>query len=328
MKMPFRWVEEELPGPRWQDLFTRTCPAYRAWFLAEGDERRPSLEDSRAALERYMPELLPVWRRLVELAGGGEDVARMLCLHRPTPYLAGCSQAVWTRGELALVRNYDYHPGACEGLFLSSRWSGTRVLAASDCLWGALDGMNEHGLVLALAFGGRRVVGDGFGIPLVLRYALETCRTTPEALEVLCRIPSHMAYNVLVLDAGGEHALVVLSPDAGPRVERVAVATNHQPARDWSEYDRWTRSGEREEFLKAMLSDPGLDLEAFKALFLQPPLFANRYERGFGTLYTAAYLPASRELEVSWRGARVRQRLDAFEERTLVIPLEAAPRPA
>ena len=30
--------------------------------------------------------------------------------------------------------------------------------------------MNEYGLVVALSFGGSREVGDGFGIPLILRY--------------------------------------------------------------------------------------------------------------------------------------------------------------
>jgi hypothetical protein len=44
-----------------------------------------------------MPELLPHWEHLVELSGGDEQVARMLSLYRPTPFLAGCSQAVWSR---------------------------------------------------------------------------------------------------------------------------------------------------------------------------------------------------------------------------------------
>ena len=45
----------------------------------------------------------------------------------------------------------------------------------SDCLWGLLDGMNDRGLAVSLTFGGRPDVGDGFAIPLVVRYVLETC---------------------------------------------------------------------------------------------------------------------------------------------------------
>ena len=78
---------------------------------------------------------------------------------------------------------------------------GTPVLAMSDCGWGAIDGINAAGLSVSLAFGGRTAVGEGFGIPLVLRYSLQTCETTAEAGAVLTRVPSHMSYNVTVLDA-------------------------------------------------------------------------------------------------------------------------------
>lgn len=324
MKLPFRWIREDRPGAGWASLLRRTWPAYRRWFLAEGEDRRPGLAEARAALELHMPELVPTWERLVRLADGDPDVARMLPLYRPAPYLAGCSQAVWLRDRPMLVRNYDYHPGACEGIFLLSDWNGTKVLASGDCLWGALDGMNEHGLVLALAFGGRRVAGDGFGIPLILRYALETCRTTAGALAVLQRIPSHMPYNVSVLDVSGDHAVVVLGPDREPLVQRTSVATNHQPSQEWSEYDAWTRSAERERHLLASLDDPELDGEAFLERFLVPPLHATHYERGYGTLYTAAYFPGQREACFLWPGTRVDQGLETFEERSLVVPLLGA----
>ena len=49
------------------------------------------------------------------------------------------------------------------------------MLGMSDCLWGLLDGVNDAGLAVSLTFGGRRDVGDGFAIPLVVRYLLETC---------------------------------------------------------------------------------------------------------------------------------------------------------
>jgi hypothetical protein len=38
-----------------------------------------------------MPELVPTWHRLVELAGGGELVAQMLTLYNPPAYLTGSS---------------------------------------------------------------------------------------------------------------------------------------------------------------------------------------------------------------------------------------------
>ena len=87
-----------------------------------------------------MPELVPTWRRLVELAGGGDHAARLLGLYRPTPYLSGCSQAVWTRDSPLLVRNYDYRPELCEGTLLFRAGHGTKVSAMSDCLWACSTG--------------------------------------------------------------------------------------------------------------------------------------------------------------------------------------------
>ncbi len=326
--MLFRWLREDRPGEVWQRLFQQSWPSYRAWFLREGDARRPSLEHCRRRLGETMPELVGLWERLVHLAGDDAQAARMLSLYRPTPYLAGCSQAVWSRGEPFLVRNYDYRPAACEGTFMHSTWAGTRVLAASDCLWGVLDGINEHGLVVALAFGGRSVVGDGFGIPLMLRYVLETCRTAPEAIAVLQRVPSHMAYNVSVLDETGANAVVYLSPDREPIVASTAVATNHQLGVEWSAYDQRTRSAERERFLTEELDLPSHDAQSFTKLFLEPPLFATNYEQSFGTLYTAVYSPRRRSVVYLWRGARVEQSLDDYREQDLVVPLVSSMPPS
>ncbi len=57
------------------------------------------------------------------------------------------------------------------------------VIGMSDCTWGLLDGMNADGLSASLAFGGRKISGDGFGIPLVIRYLLETASTVDEAVD-------------------------------------------------------------------------------------------------------------------------------------------------
>src|ERR1044071_3484800 len=48
--------EDKLPG-----LYAERGPAYRSWYLKDGAAARPSLEEARAALERHMPELVPMW---------------------------------------------------------------------------------------------------------------------------------------------------------------------------------------------------------------------------------------------------------------------------
>lgn len=320
----FRWVREDEPGKAWKALFDRAWPSYRKWFLREGDRARPTLRASRAALREHMPELVPTWERLIDCAGGGRQVARLLSLYCPTPYVTGCSQAVWTRGTPLLVRNYDFHPSAHEGFFLYSAWRGTRTIVASDCLWGVLDGMNEHGLVVSLAFGGRREVGEGFGIPLILRYVLETCSTLAEARDVLKRVPSHMSYNVSLLDASGEHAVAVVAPDRAVKILSSAVATNHQHGTKWTRYDQFTCSADRERHLESLVENPRVTAEGFTMRFLRAPLYSTRWERAFGTLYTSAYRPVERTVQFLWPGESVEQSFDDFNATERVIRLGGA----
>ena len=68
----------------------------------------------------HMPELVPTWEPLVELAGGSERGGRMLTLYNPPVLgrlLAGGASGRGTGP--ALVRNYDYAPRlldrACTG---------------------------------------------------------------------------------------------------------------------------------------------------------------------------------------------------------------------
>jgi predicted choloylglycine hydrolase len=266
-----------------------------------------------------MPELVPLWERLTEAMGGSDLAARLLSLYRPTPYLVACSQALWTRGEPMIVRNYDYHPLRCEGRLCLTRWLGTRVIASMDSLWGVLDGMNEHGLGLTLAFGGRKVVGDGFGIPLILRYALELCRDTADAVEGLRAVPSHMAYTIGVLDRRGAFATVYVAPDQPAEVVQKEVATNHQGAVEWTEHARTTNTVRRERFLIERIRDPHETPDQFVDRFLAEPVYNTEYERAFGTLYTAVYHLQSGQMQYRWPKRSWHQSFARFTEGQALI---------
>jgi len=323
MQLAFTALDEATPGARWQALFQRLWPSYRRWYLREGIEERPTYLECRRALKRHMPELVPTWERLAELAGGGDLEARFLSLYRPPAYLAGCSQAIWPGAEPMLVRNYDYSPQAFDGVILRSAWRGRAVMGMSDCLIGLVDGMNEQGLAVSLTFGGRRVVGDGFGVPLVLRYLLETCGTAKEAGKALARLPVHMAYNVTALDAQGRRVTVYLSPDRPAVVTSAAVATNHQERVEWGQHARLTASVERERFLLQRLMLHEEPQEAFVAAFLKPPLYSLAFDRGFGTLYTAVYWPERGAACFRWPDLAWTQSLADFAEGTRLPSLPA-----
>ena len=314
MHLTFSAVEEALPGPKWRDLFRHHWPAYRHWFLSAGIEARPTYAEAAAMLKTHMPELLPTYERMCDLSGGGDLEARFLALYNPPAYLTGCSQVVWPGTSPVLIRNYDYAPALCEGLILHSRWNGRSVLAMVDCLWGALDGVNEAGLAVSLTFGGRQVVGQGFGVPVILRYILEFCDTVADAAEVLRRVPSHMAYNITALDRTGAFVTAYLAPDRPPALKQIPIAANHQGRIDWHKYARATATVERERFLFFRLQETGMTIEKLTTCFMRPPLYTTAYDNGFGTIYTAAYRPDTMEATYIWPDGSWHQSIGAFEE--------------
>lgn len=311
----FRAFQEPEFGPTWAAVFEELWPHYRTWFLREGEEARASYATSARMLHAHMPELMPAYEHIVDLAGGGDLAARMLSLYKPPPYLAACSQGVWNRGgSPLLVRNYDYAPSRMEGIIWSTRLLERRVIGMGDCLWGLLDGMNDAGLAVSLTFGGRRVLGDGFGIPIVVRYLLEICEDLAQVREVLARLPYGLSHNLTIVDRSGEVLTAYLSPDRDPIFRDFPAATNHQGIVEWPEQARATRTIERERCIVSMLDAPETTAEGFVDAFLRAPLFSTAYASGFGTLYTAEYRAVDGTVEFRWPTYDWRLGFDAFVE--------------
>lgn len=309
--LTFYGINESVPERRWKALFEATWQGYRSWYLREGHGARPSLAVARRQLERYMPELVPTWERLVELIDGDETAARMLTLYDPPRFLPGCSQAALIGPTPMLVRNYDYDPGLCERVVYSTAFTGRRVIGMGDCLWGLLDGMNERGLAVSLAFGGREDTGKGFAIPLVVRYLLEVAETVAEVIAILTRLPVNMAYNLTLLDRNADVATIFVAPGTAPEVSRLHAATNHRGTiPDRPEHASMFRSVERQQTLLDLLA-ANPDPRALVAAFQRPPVYNTAYASGFGTVYTAAYQPDVGRVEYVWPGSTWQRGFDS-----------------
>ena len=320
MNKRFIAVDEAYPGDKWLSYYQQVDKNYVDWFLKEGEIKRPSLVECEQALITYMPELVPLWQHLISLTNADEKTARLLSLYCPTPYVTGCSQAVWSRYSPVLVRNYDYSPRLNEGRIQKSKWHNTSVIGVTDCLWGLLDGMNEHGLCISLSFGGSDVVGKGFGIPLIIRYVLEFCHTTQQALDVLARIPTNMAYNITIIDGGFDVATIELSPIIEPKISHIPFAVNHQGDFELGNYAMFSRSYERKQAIIESLYDPMATIESFIDSFEYAPLFTSDYQNNFGTLYTAVYNPQLKAMEMRWPyHVRMYQSFDLFAEQEVWV---------
>lgn len=320
-------ITEDHPSTRWQKLFDAVWPGYRAWYLRDGDLARPSLATAEAKLREHMPELVPTWQRLVELARGDETAARMLTLWNPPRFLPGCSQVALQSPEPALVRNYDYGLELFEQVHASTRFGSRRVIGTSDCLWGLLDGMNEDGLAVSLAFGGRPGDGDGFAAPLVVRFLLEVAGSVPEALRRLETIPVSMFYNLTMIDADGTAVTAYVGPGRTPEVIDDPVATNHRGRHpEFPEHARRFRSLERQDLLTEAV-EQGCDVQEMAERMLSPGVFSDDYYNAFGTLYTAVYLPLRGEVEYHWHDRTWTRSLNSTEEMIIVTLDEDSPEP-
>ncbi len=312
----FTSISEPIADHKWQNLFYERWPAYKAWLNASIPTA--DLLTALKALKQYMPEMVPVHEHLCSLVGADELASKFLTGFQPPTYFSACSQAVSAAGDVALIRNYDYHMDRFEGTVLNTAWNGKKVIASSDCLIGVLDGMNEDGLALSLTFGGRTNVGYGFGIPFILRYILEFCSTVKEAAEVLSRVPSHMSYNVTLLDRSGQFRTAQIAPDRKTIINESGYATNHQGKIDWEKTVDINKTIERATFLESLLKR-GFSIQKLTKVFLTPPLYNINFDHGFGTLYTAVYRPMEGLVELHWPNQIMTQTFDNFIEQHKLI---------
>jgi predicted choloylglycine hydrolase len=310
----FHAIDEPRLGRHAAPEFARRWPAYRTWFRRDGGWARPDERTCRLMLARHMPELMPVYERLLTSLGADEEQARFLSLWCPPDFMYGCTQAIWLQQPHSLIRNYDYPPGLCDALLMRSDWFGGPVIAMSDCTWGVLDGMNAAGLAVSLSFGGRRVEGPGFGVTLILRYILETCRNVAEALAVLKRVPVHLSYNIALLDRDGGWHSVAIAPDRPPEVSHHPYSANRQGEHTWPDEGSLYDTVRREVILAACLDNPEQTEASLIQHFLSRPLYRPVSEQGWGTLYTAVYRPAEGMMELCWPYRRWQQTLAGFTE--------------
>lgn len=301
LNLPFRCVDGGgEPGDAVVHEFAKAWPAYQRWYLHDGEQSRKSYAECRRALRRWLPELLGDYDRLVDAVGGGDLEGRFLSHWCPPPLVSACSIAMTGSPETVLIRNYDYPALLSDALALRTRWSGTSIIGMSDCGWGLMDGVSDRGVAVAIAFGGRRQVGEGFGIGIIVRYLLQVATSSAHAVDLLLRLPVQMSYNVAILDRSGDHRVVHVAPDRTALASHAVTAANRQGPTEWPEHADYCNTVEREEHLAALAASPGADRAHLAWSFLQPPLHRSLLDSTWGTLYTASYNPTIGSMSLLW----------------------------
>lgn len=120
-----------------------------------------------------------------------------------------------------------YHPKD-RFAFAAITWPG---------LIGVLSGMNEHGLCLSnMEVDRDRRLPSAMPYTLLYRSVLERCRNVNEAIDYLQKTPRQTANNVMLMDAGGDRAVVEITPEKinvrRATASQPLISTNHQRAQD------------------------------------------------------------------------------------------------
>lgn len=219
------------------------------------------------------------------------------------PPIGACSAAITPS---VYGRNYDYRPRYYGARFALVQASGSYAsVGSSEILTGRLDGMNEHGLTVGLHLVRQSPRAPGFSCVVSVRMVLDQCKTTPEAVALLRRLPHAMQYNYSILDKDGAGAVVEAVPGTvAVRTGEALACTNHFQSRLLRPFNR--RAAHSQQRLPPLenWAARGLGAEAmFTALNnSRSPAFHHGYLRGAGTLHTIVAEPAKRRLLIGIGG--------------------------
>lgn len=75
------------------------------------------------------------------------------------------------------------------------------------------DGVNEQGLAIGLTFIYPHIRKPGLNAGMLLRYVLEKCKTTKEAINALQQLPIASAQTLTIADSNGELVVVECNPE-------------------------------------------------------------------------------------------------------------------
>ncbi|MET3847610.1 C45 family autoproteolytic acyltransferase/hydolase [Paenibacillus sp. OAE614] len=252
-------------------------------------------EKVRLALRHFMPELLPEYEALLSVTPDRPGEAQLLAMYNLPPFFSGCSNSISHRlGHHTLIRNYDFSLDGFSGVFRYEPLpDGGWIMGSAEGGWGYLDGLNHHGLAAAITFGGDFTVGNGFSIPLIVRYLLATSATVPEAVERLNSIPHRLVQNISLLDRMGCFSVVYTSPEGVSAADGLICCTNHQRQVQDSAHDEH-RTVERFDHLLRM--GGAISPQDFH----KEPLYHRKFSNHFGTLYTVEIDPVTETVHYHW----------------------------
>ncbi|MGM0216917.1 C45 family autoproteolytic acyltransferase/hydolase [Enterococcus sp. AZ109] len=271
--------------------------------------------ENSAERNQFAIDCLPVYRKfspeiLAEIKGiaDGQSIPEealhsvlfgMYCLMPG----AHCSSFI-VRNEKGCIlgRNSDFLT-ASEDFCLNTYYqlesaSGFNFLGNTTSFVEMEDGINEHGLALALTSVAPYKVQPGINVGMLLRLILEQCKTVNEAVHLIHEIPLAGSGTLMIGDTSQQGALVELSPDKTSvhwlnEKNNYLIATNMFNTLEMFELNRlpedtW-QAEERYETLQSCLSEQTAEVDVLSAQKLLASVC--NYDRRLGrdTVWSCVY---------------------------------------
>lgn len=237
-----------------------------AWFRPASDPHQMDREQIAYALrqlelvDKYDPGLV---EELGELAKGlgisFEQAAAVTLTSGMRGSGLGCTAFVAESksGDIYLARNLDFNLTGSRTVYLArftSPTDGFATFGGTEALLGYTEGINEHGVAIAMALvpmGNydwktwlpKEPPGKGLLFSVAIRIALETCRSARSAAEFLSSIPHLEPFNFLIADPSGDVFVVEAAPWGcelrGGNAESKMIITNIFSSPSMKEQGGW-----------------------------------------------------------------------------------------
>lgn len=184
-------------------------------------------KQSEAILRKFFPEVCEEIRGVTDTIGADylHFASWMLCMgccmynleHNIPVEIRGCTAFAYSKdGRMIYGRNNDLPPYLRDGSKseIYAPDNGNRFNITTSSFINGEEGLNEHGLAVAMTFvmTDLKKIQAGFNACFIVRYLLEKANNTEQAISLLSDLPIASNCNILLADKSGRMVVVECTP--------------------------------------------------------------------------------------------------------------------
>lgn len=268
------------------------------------DERKMFAIRCLPIYEKFYPEIIQEIKGIADgLKIDYMDIANFLFTMYSFTFENKCSCiAVSSNGKTIFGRNSDFDISIeklCDSTYYKLD-SGYSFIGNTTAWTQIEDGINEFNLAAGLTFIYPIKINYGLNSGMLVRYILEKCKTTSEAIKVLKNIPIASAQTITLADEDGYIATVECNCDKvvvlNSEKQECVFATNHFVSKEMQQYqyngnDDIYSHKRYETIVNAFKNNKNFSLDFMKNLLSGNMGFMCQYNRkiGMDTIWSCIY---------------------------------------